>query len=122
MRSLSRNKKSIWYATYSTQTELVDENGLYTGEVGVGYSAPTEAKVNVSAAKGEARTEMFGTDLNYSKTIVTDNDMGWDENTVLWIDIPALSGSSVTAYNYKVVSVAKSINSVTYAIKGVDVS
>lgn len=122
MRSLERNKQAIYYANYSSQVEEIDENGLYTGEITSVQYTPTLVKVNVSAARGEARTEMFGTDLSYSKTIVTDKDMGWDENTVLWVDIPAMQGSIVTPFNYRVVSVAKSINSVTYAIKGVDVS
>ena len=122
MRCLAKNKQTILYANYSGQVEVTDDNGLYTGEIKTTYTTPTEVRVNVSAAKGEARTEVFGVDLNYSKTIVCDKDLGWDENTVLWIDIPAMQGSVVTPYNYKVVSVAKSINSVTYAIKGVDVS
>lgn len=117
MRALKRNQQTIYYANYSSQVELKDSNGLYTGEIGVGYDTPTEVKVNVSANRGEAVNDMFGTDLNYSKRIVSDTDLGWTENTILWVD------KEITEpHNYTVVGIAKSINSVTYAIRGVDVS
>ncbi|MCQ2544311.1 MAG: hypothetical protein MJ126_09125 [Lachnospiraceae bacterium] len=117
MKTLKRNKVKIYYANYSNQVELKDSNGLYTGEYGIGYTDPVEVFVNVSAARGEAKNEMFGTDLNYSKKIVSETDLGWNENTVLWID-----RDTTETHNYVVVSVAKSINSVTYAIKEVSVS
>ena len=122
MRVQEKNKQPIYYALYNGITELTDSNGLKTGEYEPSYSAPTPIKVNVSANKGEAKDEMFGAGLNYSNKIVSDIDLGWDEHTVLWINKEAGSGSAITPYNYVVVAVAKSINSVTYAIKGVDVS
>ena len=122
MRVQEKNKQPIYYALYQGLTEITDSDGLSTGEFENSYTAPTEIKVNVSANKGEAKDEMFGTDLNYSKKIVSATDLGWDENTILWIDKSAGSGSVITPHNFVVVAVAKSINSVTYAIKGVDVS
>ena len=122
MRVLEKNKQPIFYALYQGLTEIVDSDGLSTGEYENSYTTPTEIKVNVSANKGEAKDEMFGTDLNYSKKIVSDKDLGWDEHTILWINKTASSGSTITPHNFAVVAVAKSINSVTYAIKGVDVS
>ena len=122
MRTLNRNKQTIYYANYQSETEVVDENGFYTGEKDVTYSTPTEAKVNVSPARGEASIELFGTDLNYTNTIVTDRDFGWDENTVMWIGVVPSMASISNPYNYRVVSVARSINVFAYAIKKVDVS
>jgi hypothetical protein len=98
-------------------TEITDENGFYTGEDEIIYTTPQSAKVNVSASRGEASVELFGTDLNYTKTIVTDKDLGIDEHSILW-----LGKSYTTPHNYIVVSVAKSINCVSYAIREVDVS
>lgn len=117
MRTLERNKQSIYYANYSGVTEIVDENGFYTGETTISYTEPTQIKVNVSAARGEASVDLFGTDLNYTKTIVSDKDLGIDEHSILWIGKP-----NTEPHNYVVVSIAKSINYITYAIREVDVS
>ena len=87
MRTLNRNKVLVGYANYTDKAELTDENGLYTGEFGVGYTEPQFVKVNVSASKGEASTEMFGTDLNYTKKIAVSKDLGWTENTILFLKI-----------------------------------
>lgn len=122
MRALERNKQKIYVANYTGTTAIVDSNGLETGEYEVSYTTPAEKHVNISASKGEASVELFGTDLNYSSVIVTDKDLGIDEHSVLWIDKNAVVGSTITPYNYIVVSVSKSLNAFAYAIRKVDVS
>lgn len=125
MRALERNKQTIYYANYSGRSEITDENGLYTGETTALYTNPVAVKVNVSASRGQAEIDLFGTDLNYTNTIVSDTDLGIDENSVLWVDknayISTSTTSVITPYNYIVASVAKSLNSVVYAIRKVDV-
>ena len=117
MRALNRNKQKIYYANFSTKGDAVDEHGFHTGEPIIEYTSPAEVMVYVSAARGEASVELFGTDINYTNTIISDKDLGLDENSILWVGIP-----TTEPHNYTVVSVAKSINSVVYAIKRVDVS
>jgi len=116
MRSLERNKQTFYYALYNGVTEVVDENGDYTGEKEVSYSAPVKYRANISAAKGESETAPFGVETNYSKTIST-NDMNCpiQEDSVLWID----RDPTTEAYNFLVVKVAKSLNSILYAIREV---
>lgn len=122
MRALERNKQNIYFANYTGRSVITDENGLETGEYELTYTQPTSVKVNVSASRGEASLDLFGTDLNYSNTIVSDKDLGIDENSILWVGKEAYASASViTPHNYKVVSVAKSLNSVVYAIRKVDV-
>lgn len=119
MRTLKRNKQKVFYALYNGVQELTDASGNYTGEYAPSYGTPVEIRVNVSAAKGTADVEQFGIDTPYSKTIVTD-DMACPiaEDTVLWIGKTPTDGE----HNYVVVCVAKSINSITYAVREVDVS
>ena len=127
MRSLVRNKQKIYYATQLGETQIRDEYGNITGETELSYSEPAEYRINVSAARGTADAEQFGINLNYTKTMTT-NDMNCPitETSRLWIgkeptqivdeeevDVP---------HNYVVVSVARSINSITYAIKEVSVT
>ena len=122
MRALERNKQNIYFANYTGRSVITDDDGLETGEYELTYTQPTSVKVNVSASRGEASLDLFGTDLNYSNTIVSDKDLGIDENSILWVGKEAYASASViTPHNYKVVSVAKSFNSIVYAIRKVDV-
>lgn len=116
MRSLERNKQTFYYALYSGVTEVIDENGDYTGEREITYSSPVKYRANISAAKGESETAPFGIETNYSKTIST-NDMSCPikEDSVLWID----KDPTTDPYNFLVVKVAKSLNSILYAIREV---
>lgn len=118
MKCLARNKQTLYYALVSSQTEIVDEYGNATGELNTTYTTPTQARMNVSPARGTVDVEQFGINANYTKTLVTD-DMNCpiDESAILWI------GTSTSApYNYKVTQVARSLNSITYAVKEVNVS
>ena len=121
MKALERNKQKIYYANYTGRSVITDENGLETGEYEITYSEPVEVKANVSASRGEASLDLFGTDLNYTNTIVTDKDLGIDENSILWVGKEAYQDSVITPHNYIVASIAKSLNSVVYAIRKVDV-
>lgn len=122
MKALERNKQTIYFANYAGRSEVTDSNGLYTGETEITYTTPVKAKVNVSASRGEAYIDLFGTDLNYTNTIATDKDLGIDEHSILWVGKEVYQGSVITPYNYIVASVAKSLNSFVYAIRKVDVS
>ena len=122
MKALERNKQTIYFANYTGRSEVTDSNGLYTGEYELTYTDPIKAKVNVSASRGEASIDLFGTDLNYTNTIVTDKDLGIDEHSIIWVGKEAYQGSVITPHNYIVASVAKSLNSFVYAIRKVDVS
>lgn len=122
MRALERNQQTIYYSNYQSTSDVYDENNLFTGEKRIVYTTPTEAKVNVSASRGQAEIDLFGTDINYTNTMVSDKDLGIDENSILWLGVvPVWSSTVSTPHNYTVVSVAKSLNSVVYAIRKVDV-
>ena len=118
MRSLDRNKQKIYYSLYLSKTPILDEYGNQTGEYEISYDTPVALDINVSAARGTSDVEQFGINLNYTKSMVT-NDLNCpiDETTRLWVGI-----EPTEPHNYAVVSVAKSINSITYAIKEVSVT
>lgn len=136
MRGLKRNKQKLWYQLYKDhipvyETDL-DDNIIYdlvtgepllTGEYTVGYSDPVEFQANVSASRGEANTDPFGVDLVYDKMIATcDMKLPIDELSVLFVDKePTFStdGELTNKLDYKVVKVAKSLNSILYAIRKV---
>ena len=138
MRTLSRNKTHFYYCLFSGYTEIVDEYGNATGERIPSYASPVMTYANISPATGQSNTEQFGNLENYDKVIVTDDvNCPIDENSVLFIDKePAYSEVetydttttphtktivSVPAYNYIVKRVAKSLNSISIAVRKVDV-
>lgn len=146
MRTLKRNKRPFWYCLYEQTIPIVDEFGNETSEAIVKYGTPTKMTANISPATGYAQTEQFGNLDNYDKVIVTDwLDCPIDEHSVLFIDKPVEFGEAVTIdyresttlygddsatpvtvevplYNYVVRRIAKSLNSVSIAVRQVDVS
>lgn len=146
MRCLKRNQRPFYYCLYHGKTPLIDEYGNETGESIVTYEQPVMMYANISQATGQSNTEQFGSLENYDKVIVTDDvNCPIDENSVLFIDKEPEFTEGVTidyrasdtvlgedtvnpvtisipAYDYIVRRVAKSLNSVSIAIKKVKVS
>lgn len=123
MRCLQRNKQQIYYSLYQGKNEIIDSDGNRTGEYTKTYSTPVSLQVNISANRGANELELFGANIVYDNTIVTELGCPMDEHTKLWVGIPALdNNNTVLPYNYVVVKKAQSLNSITYAIKKVDVS
>ena len=134
MRCMQRNKIVFYYALFSERVPIVDEYGNATGEYDVRHGNPVKSSANISAAKGETQTRQFGENVSYDKVIAMDNDAPpIDEYSILWIDtMPELNadgslavdseGKVKTPHDYIVKKVAKSMNSVSYAVSKVSVS
>lgn len=134
MRCMQRNKVVFYYALFSKRVPIVDEYGNDTGEYDVQHGNPVKSSANISAAKGETQTRQFGENVSYDKVIAMDNDSPpIDEYSILWIDtMPELNadgslavdseGKVKTPHDYIVKKVAKSLNSVSYAVSKVSVS
>ena len=126
MRTMVRNKTTIFYANYQGKTRLRDEYGNLTGEYKVSYDTPTEVKANVSAASGEATTSQFGNSVSYDKVIVLDDPkFPISETSVLWIDtLPVITadGTTETPHDYIVKRVATSLNSISIAVSKVNIN
>lgn len=128
MRGLKRNQKTLYYQLYNNNipvyetdldgnivTDPITGESLLTGETKVGYSDPVEFRANVSAARGNGENDPFGISLDYTKQIVTcDTKLPINELSLIWDYEPTENEDEAP---YKVVAVAKSINSITYAIK-----
>ena len=123
MRCLKRNMRPFWYCLYSSASEAVDEYGNSTGQMDKLYAEAVMMTANISAATGQAQTEQFGNLDSYDKVIVTDDlDCPIDEHTVLFIDKePEYDGNDSPLYDYIVKRVAKSLNSISIAVRKVDV-
>ena len=128
VRILQRSLQPFWYRLYETiaPDTYTDEwgNVVESGEQTVGYSAPVQMYAHISPASGASDVEMFGNLDNYDKVIVTaDMTCPIDENSVLYIDTtPTETDGEWSAYNYIVRRVARSINSISIAVRKVEVS
>ena len=108
MRNLARNKRTISYLLYEGFTDEVDSNGLYTGTKIPTYASPVDIRASVSAARGTTDLDLFGINVPYTNTVLVDNlDCPIDENSRLEID----------GNPYAVLSVAKSLNHIAYAVR-----
>lgn len=114
MRTLYRNKQTIYCAHFKGKLPIRDEYGNETGEYEVLYHPPQAVELNVSAASGTSPVQPFGIAKNYDKLLVA-RDSDITETSVLWID----SLDTAKPYDYVVVGVAKSLNSVSIAVKHV---
>lgn len=111
MRCLRRNKRKFSYALYTGNTMAQDADGNLTGELTKTYSDPVTAWGNVSAGTGSAAAEIFGDSVRYDRVIVLDNTkFPVTETSKVWID----------GELYIVTRVAKSINSVSIAVRKAD--
>lgn len=141
MRCLDRNKTTFFYALYVGKEPILDDDGNECGEYRTVYSAPVRMGANISPANGSTQSEPFGSSVQYDKVIVTDDtDCPIDERSVLFIDNLAdtvlhdeygnliCTESDVPLqirdfqFDYIVKKVARSQNSISYAVSRVEVS
>lgn len=116
MRDLKRDRQTIWYSLLNVSTDT-DEWGN-TEDIKT-YGAPIQMIIGISANKGEASQQAFGTDLKYDREMIThDTDCPIDEYTHLWID----GRTTEQTHNYIVKAVSKSPNCIKFAIEKVNVS
>lgn len=137
MRSLNKNMQDFYYSLYSEEITVYqrDENGniVYVEVDGeripvvigtqAGYNAPVLFSANISAGKGSAQEAVFGSDVDYTRTIST-SDMSCpiDELTRIWIENEPQYNTDGTvnpdSADYKVAAYpAKGLNNIVIAIK-----
>lgn len=135
MRSLKRNKQTIWYANYAGRTPVyeLDADGqplidpqtgekIETGDYIDGYEKPVKIEVNVSAGQGEAEADVFGVSINYDRVIcTTDMSLPITESTLIWKETKptynADGSVNKESADYRVAATpAKSLNSMLVAI------
>ena len=118
MRSLNRNKRTIYYALRTGDETNLDEYGNETGETTPQYGDAVMLRCNVSAASGQEAVEAFGSFTGYSRTMfVADSNCPIVEDSILWFGV-----GPVTSHNYIVVRKADSKNGTLYALQEVTVT
>ena len=119
MRTLEINRQPMWYALYKGKVEVIDEYGNHTGVYELKYSDPVLYPVNMSQSRGTADVDAFGINANYDRTFVTtDMNCPIKEDSLIWFG----ADPQTEPHNSVVYQIANSLNSITYAIRGVSVS
>ena len=117
MRTLQRNKRPVAYAFYDGVTELKDDDGNYTGEHAVTYTTPVRALMNVSGGRGQSDIALFGLTDSFSRTAVTEDlDTPFSTAMVFWVE----NNPDTEPYDYRVVSISRTINQVVIALAEVE--
>lgn len=87
LRDLRKNQKNLWYALYQRKDPIFDENGDETGNYTKVYSSPVSFCASISSGKGKAQKEVFGVDVDFTRTIsTTDLELPVTETSLVWYE------------------------------------
>lgn len=133
MRTMTRNRRTFYYASLTSAVMGTDLDGNYTEEKYT-YSDPVKAYGVFTPASGIASPQLFGMNEVYDKAITLNKGETYlAVGSVLWVDTPISldnqghlardnDGNVLTPPNYYVVGVSESLNFVNVAIRKVNVS
>ena len=125
MRTLSRNRQPLWFATFVSKTESQDEYGNITGGWVVAYSAPVKAMYNIGFVESDAEVAMFGIQSKDTLRIVAPRDgFPLDGASILWFGKEPETPYDATSpkHNYAIAGIRPSLNELVFYAKRVEVS
>ena len=105
----------IYYAAYLGKSEKLTPDGTPTGQKDLHYADPVQTRASLASAKGATDIELFGTAVEYDRTMTTVQDIPMDEYSKVWIDKPPADGDA----NYTVQRKAPNLNQHVWALKKV---
>lgn len=120
MHSMNRDEQPIFYAKKLKGTTDVGQGPFNKKS---SYSDPVKVYVCLSAGKGSAEDDVFGKDVDYSRTISSHNmSIEINQYSLIWIESKPSYNADGTlneaSADYKVVArPAKSKNSIIIALK-----
>lgn len=120
MRNLKKNSKNLWYSNYSGKVPILDENGDKTGDYESGYTVPVSFLATLSASRGNAYADMFGTNIDYTRTLSTVEKLPIREESLIWVNEPAMNPDGAVdseSADYSVTGIAEGLVGVVIALK-----
>lgn len=120
MRNLRKNTKKLWYSNYNGYIPILDENGDETGDYDSGYDAPVLFYASLSASRGNAYADVFGTNLDYSRTLSTVENLPIKEESLIWKSKPGTNADGTVnkeSADYTVAGIADGLNGLVVALK-----
>lgn len=96
MRTLVRNERRMWYATFNGKSDIIDENGDIAGQK-ESYSEPIEFWAVLSPGQGysgfggSAYRNYYGVEVDADRRIETsDLSLPIDTTSLIWITEPGV--------------------------------
>ncbi len=120
MRNLKKNTRKLWYSNYSNKNPILDENGDETGDYNSGYGRPISFYATLSASRGNAYADVFGTNLDYSRTLSTVENLPIKEESLIWKSKPGTNADGTVdkeSADYTVAGIADGLNGLVVALK-----
>lgn len=120
MRNLKKNTRKLWYSNYNGNIPILDENGDETGDYDSGYDAPVLFYASLSASRGNAYADVFGTNLDYSRTLSTVENLPIKEESLIWKSKPGTNADGTVnkeSADYTVAGIADGLNGLVVALK-----
>lgn len=125
MRSLNRNKQPIYYATFVSKEEILDEYGNPTGQYKLTYTAPQRANWNVGFVESDAEVEMFGISaMSTLRIVAPKKGFPLNETSILWFgkEPPSPYNPTNPKHNYVVAGMRPSLNEMVFYARKVEMN
>ena len=122
MRTLNKNKQTIYYAlktareTESTEDKIIvdgEEVAIDEGGFTIEYSVPEAFSANISFSGGDSSDVEFGLDMSAYDAIIVCNTKALPitETSLIWFETePPMAVNDGTSADYTVVAVRHSLN------------
>lgn len=120
MRNCKKNETELWYSNYEKGNPILDENGDKTGDYDSGYGSPISFSATLSGSKGSAYADMFGTNIDYTRTLSTAEKLPIKEESLIWVNEPAMNLDGTVdseSADYSVAGIADGSGGVVIALK-----
>lgn len=129
MRLLARNKQTVYYQNYKSDTKATTSDGggntIYTGEYVKTYDTLKSVKCYVKSAIGMNDAEPFGDFTSKRRTMYLEKGSAdINEYSVLWVGIdpkPNAQGSPTVPHNFTVDGISRGLDHDRVAIRQVEV-
>ena len=113
MRTLEKNKVSLWYCNVVSIADEVDSDGYFTGEKIKTYGVPTNVRLPLYPFNGEIDSQIFGSDCSFDMVSVS-NNLILTKDALLFTSLPT-SNYDIT-YDYRVDNIKHSLNTYQYGL------
>lgn len=120
LRNSKKNSKDLWYSNYSGKVPILDENGDKTGDYESGYTVPVSFSATLSPSRGNAYADMFGTNIDYTRTLSTVEKLPIKEESLIWVSEPTMNPDGTVeseSADYSVADIADGLGGVVIALK-----
>lgn len=116
MRTCEKNKTTVWYSNTKRETDVVDDDGNFTGEIVEVYSGVKKARIQLYPSSGQITAQTFGLDEAPQFLSISETPL-FTQDTIIFLEQPKSDAVLADSYDLRVVAIKKSQNFYNYALK-----